>query len=122
MKRIISLIIVFSLCLSLCAFADEGALLISAPAKEVKYADELEFIKKIGIADSQVLSNDYITRGAFTSLVINVLYPDNVFDGDYDMDELFSDVNESHEFYPEIKAARSIGFIKWSSESQFRPD
>ena len=116
MKRIITLIIAFSICFSMCAFGE------GATAVEKQFADELGFIVKAGVPDSQFLTKDVLTRGEFTSLVINMLYPENVFDGEYDMDMLFADVEETHEFYPEIKAASGLGIVKGSSTASFKPE
>ena len=119
MKRLLSLILIFALGLNLCMFTyaeDQNANISN-------FKEEKEFLKLLDISGSSVLDKAEIARGEFVAYTVNLLYPDNIFDSkEAGADILFSDVDATHSFYDEIRAAKSLGIISGTADMSFKPD
>lgn len=87
-----------------------------------KYTEELNFLNSIGVSSLDILSKDTLTRGEFTSLIINTFYPENIFDVSVWGEEVFTDVTSSHPYYAEIKAAKDLEIVNGTYNNDFLPD
>lgn len=119
MKRLLSLILIFLLGLNLCMFtyAEDQNVNIS------NFKEEKNFLNLLDISGSSVLDKAEITRGEFVAYTVNLLYPDNIFDSKEEgNDILFSDVDGAYVFFDEIRAAKSLGIIRGTSDMLFKPD
>ncbi len=87
-----------------------------------KYTEELNFLKSIGVSSLDILSKDTLTRGEFTSLVINTFYPENIFDLSVWSENVFTDVSSTHPYYAEIKAAKDLEIVNGTYNNDFLPD
>ena len=119
MKKLAAYLLILSMLFSFTAFA-EGA--ESEALVERKYVEEMNFLKTIGITDWEVLKNDTITRGEFTSLILNAFYPGDVFDVYSDNVNAFLDVDPGHPCFPEIKAAKGMQIVNGTYDNKFLPD
>lgn len=112
MKRIVSLVLVMCMItFSPCVFAEQEA-------KEEKYCDEAAFLENLGITGKGFANVEAVTRGDFVKIVVNLLYPDMVFEST----KAFADVDASHKNSAYISAAKSLGIVKGNSNSSFYPD
>ncbi len=118
MKRIIVILTVLSMLLTTTAFALET----NEESIEILFNEEKDFISTIGISGVDILDNEFLTRGEFVSLVINTFYPENIFDGEYEFTEVFSDVNSEHKYFSEIKSAKDMKIINGNLDNMFLPE
>ena len=117
MKKFIAFLMVLSMLFSMTAFAEQ-----TEEVTKILFNEEKEFIQTIGVSGTDILNNEFLTRGEFVSLVINTFYPENIFDGEYEFTEIFSDVNSEHKYFAEIKSAKDLKIINGNYSNLFLPE
>lgn len=115
MKKIISLLIALTLCLSVmpCAFAEETL------QQKIDYISSLGIMT--GYEDGSFRSDNQITRAEFTAVAIRLAgQGDSSFSGMYD--GRFSDVSSDHWAAGYIALALNMGIISGYGDGTFRPE
>lgn len=116
LKKIIALVLCFSLFLGTAVSAD--SVYSIASDKDTGY----KFLSYLGIFDNsdieKIGTNTYFTRGEFVDRAMRALKSDNV---NYTGNVVFSDVTLAHKYYQSIMSAYLSGFAGGNGES-FNPD
>jgi len=111
-KKLISLVIIMTLCLSSVCFASGGKV-------ENLSMDYAPLLKSLGITDDSVLMGETVTRATFLKSAIKLLGNDALVSDGGERNEI-SDVSAGSENYTYINFAMNAGVV--SKSSAFRPD
>ena len=88
-----------------------------------EYKTEMEFLSTIGIIDSSFKWGAVLTKGEMTKLIAKVMHPDLDFSKVLsNAGPAFSDVSETHAYYPYIKACKDLGIVSGGYDNTFSPD
>ncbi len=117
-KRIISMVLLFSLILS--AFSFSSAVYAEETTVS-QYQKETDFLKLIGLINKKFEVDRYITRGEAANLIISAIYPQLDFIVEPES-IFFNDVPETHQYYSQIKACKDLNIIKGDYNGNFYPD
>ena len=117
MKRIITLLISFSMILSIASFG-----VVSANDFNSQFKSEMDFLKTIGMIETDYDSTLVITKAEFAGMVVNALYPEVDFTWNSGDKAIFNDVPENHAQYSKIRALKELGVVKGDGFNNFHPE
>ena len=119
MRRVLAFILTICMVLSIApvAFAADEVPVATA---NVADRDEAEIVKKLGIMPEAILDKTPVTRAEFISYIINILInTQNTLPAGQ---QLFNDVDASHQHAGAIYHAMKLGLINGSGDGNFNPD
>lgn len=116
MKKLLSLLIIFTMLISLIPS-------VYATEDEAKVSEfsEADFLKEIGIVEDDFDTTAVITRGEMAKLVIEAFYKDADFfvnEGNF----VFADVAPDYPYYGYIKACKDLKILNGDGANMFHPD
>ena len=116
-KRVISLILAFSLIFGLCSYP-----MVLADDFDKEYLTEMNFLKVLSLIEEDYDSTLVITKAEIAGMIIGTLYPEVDFSSMISKGNAFKDVPFEHPHYPVITAAKDLGIVNGDAEGSFNPD
>ena len=112
-KRIISLILMFSLVLSFTSFAEETT-------TKTQYTEEMKLIQSIDIIPDGLNPDDFVSRGRFAKMIVDLLFRD--IEILFELETDFSDLDFSKEYYNSVLVLEKLHIINGGGGGKFSPD
>ena len=112
MKRLITIILIFSLICS--------AYIMSGAGSTYLGDKEYELLEVLGLMDSNTSLSENITRGEFVKLAAKIVYTDDV--SGLTPKVKFPDIDENSEYYGYLAVLANLGAVSGMPDGTFRPD